>query len=409
VNECFTKEDVSFKLGLPLEGLIVVEVSSFVAGPAMGALFHDLGAHVIKVEQPVTGDPSRSVSPWGFLNYNLGKESLSLNLKSDIGEEILHRLISTKKVDIFIENMGPHVSNRLGFSYPVLRKLNPDLIYCSIKGFSRGSKFFDRPAFDAVAQAMSGMMSLTGEPNGEPVRVGNPSIDLGAAAYGTIKVLSALLERPKTKRGKFIEISLLDMSVYWNGYWLTYFGLTNHVPQRQGTGHAGYSPHKVFTTKDNKRVLIATLSDPQWKKLSTLLKIRLGSSYDEMKYRIIHRTEVERAIQIAVSELNSDELLERLSSTVPSAKVRSIDEVYNDRELEDFGVLEDAVNPFDSDKKKENIVRVVRSPISSRKRNGKKLSPALSVPKLGQDNEKILKSIGYKAKEIQTFKQLGIV
>jgi crotonobetainyl-CoA:carnitine CoA-transferase CaiB-like acyl-CoA transferase len=407
LDECFTKKDVQFKLVLPLEGLIVVEVSSFVAGPAMGALLHDLGADIIKIEQPITGDPSRSVSPWGFLNYNLGKKSLSLNLKSDVGQDIIHRLISTKKIDVFIENMGPHVSNRLGFSYPVLRKLNHDLIYCSIKGFSSGSKYFNKPAFDAVAQAMSGMMSLTGERNGEPVRVGNPSIDLGAAAYGTIKVLSSLLERGKTMKGKFIEISLLDMSVYWNGYWLTYFGMTNRVPQRQGSGHDGYSPHKIFTTKDDKRVLIATLSDLQWKKLSALLKIKLGSSYNEMRYRIIHRTEVEQAIQTAVSELDSEELLEMLSSTVPSAKVRSIDEVYYDTELEDFGVLEDAVNQFESDKKKDHIVRIIRSPINSRNRNGKK--PALSVPKLGQDNERILKSIGYKAKEIQTFKQSGIL
>ena len=243
----------------------------------MGSLLHELGADVIKIEQPITGDPSRIVSPWGFLNYNLGKRSLSLNLKSAAGQEILHRLISRKKVDIFIENLGPGVSNRLGFSYPKLRKLNPSLIYCSIKGFSSSSRDFDRPAFDAVAQAMSGMMSLTGEPNGEPVRVGNPSIDLGAAAYGTIAVLGAMLERRKSKKGKFIEISLLDMSVYWNGYWLTYFGMTNIVPRRLGSGHPGYSPHRVFRTKDNKHVLIATLSDAQWKKLSSLLKIKLDS------------------------------------------------------------------------------------------------------------------------------------
>jgi crotonobetainyl-CoA:carnitine CoA-transferase CaiB-like acyl-CoA transferase len=367
----------------------------------------ELGAEVIKIEQPVTGDPSRIVSPWGFLNYNVGKKSLSLNLKSDVGQEILHRLIRRKKVDIFIENLGPNVSNRLGFSYPVLHRLNASLIYCSIKGFSSGSKYFDRPAFDAVAQAMSGMMSLTGEPNGEPVRVGNPSIDLGAAAYGTIEVLGAILERRKSEKGKFIEISLLDMSVYWNGYWLTYFGMTNIVPQRLGSGHPGYSPHRVFRTKDNKQILIATLSNAQWMKLSSLLKIKLDSSYDEMKYRISHRTEVEQAIQAAVSELGFDELVERLSLEVPSAKIRSIDEVYNDGELQDFGVLEDAVNLFDGGNKK--MVRIARSPLSRYNKNGKKLEPALSAPKLGQDNERILKSIGYKAKEIETFKQSGFL
>src|SRR5579872_1329453 len=147
----------------------------------MGSLLQELGAEVIKIEQPGSGDPSRTVSPWGFLNYNLGKKSLSLNLKSGEGREILYKLI--RKTDIFIENLGPHVSEKLGFSYKVLSKINPALIYCSIKGFSRKSPDYERPAFDAVAQAMSGIMSLTGEPEGEPVRVGNPSTDLGAAAY----------------------------------------------------------------------------------------------------------------------------------------------------------------------------------------------------------------------------------
>ncbi len=305
------------RLALPLDGIQVVEVSSLVAGPAMGSLLRDLGADVIKIEQPGTGDPSRVVSPWGFLNYNLGKKSLSLNLKSDAGREILHRLIRRKKIDVFLENMGPDVSSRLGFSYPILRKINPRLIYCSIKGASSKSRFYDRPAFDAVAQALSGMMSLTGEADGEPARVGNPAIDLGAAAYGTIEVLGALLERPKTRKGKFIEISLLDMSVYWNGYWLTYFGMTGKLPVRLGSGHPGYSPHRVFATKDNKRFLIATLSDSQWKNLSRLLRLDLNNNYDKMGYRIEHRAETELAVQNAVSKLDSEELNQSLGFNGP--------------------------------------------------------------------------------------------
>ncbi|MGA2876868.1 MAG: CoA transferase, partial [Nitrososphaerales archaeon] len=176
-------------MSLPLKGLTVIEVSSLVAGPAMGELLFELGAEIIKIEQPVLGDPSRKVSPWGFLNYNYKKRSLSLNLKSDSGKEILYRLIRRKKTAVFIENLGPDVPKRLGFSYPILSELSPSLIYCSIKGFSAKSEYYERPSFDAVAQAMSGMMSLTGEPNGPPVRIGNHSVDIGAAAYGAIRVL----------------------------------------------------------------------------------------------------------------------------------------------------------------------------------------------------------------------------
>lgn len=381
----------------------MVEVTSFVAGPAMGSLLRELGAEVIKIEPPVAGDPSRSVSPWGFLNYNLGKKSLSLNLKSDAGKEILHRLIRRKKADVFIENLGPDVAGRLGVSYKVLRELNPALIYCSIKGSSSKSRYHERPAFDAVAQALSGMMSLTGEEGSEPARVGNPSIDLGAAAYGTIQVLCAILERQKSKKknAKLIEISLLDMSVYWNGYWLTYFGMTRKIPPRLGSGHPGYSPHKVFTTKDRRRVLIATLSDLQWKNLASLLEINLDRSYDEMKYRIDHRAKTEAAVQSVVSKLNSEELIDKLGSSVPCAEVRSIDEVYNDPELENVGTLKEIPNLFDG-----GAVRVALSPNSPRNPDWKK-KRALSAPELGEDSESILKSIGYKANEIARFKQSG--
>ena len=361
----------------------------------MGSLLLELGADVIKIEPPVTGDPSRHVSPWGFLNYNLGKKSLSLNLKSDEGQKILRQMIKKKKVDIFVENLGPRVADRLGISYGTLSKLNPGLIYCSVKGFSRNSRDYERPAFDAVAQAMSGMMSLTGVPGGEPVRVGNPSTDLGAAAYGAIQVLGAILERHRSKKGKFIEVSLLDMSVYWNGYWLSYFGMTGRLPERLGSGHPGYSPHKVFKTRDGQWVFVATLSDQQWKKLSSLLELNLDNDYDEMKYRIDHRAEVEEALQIAISRLDCDELLDRLRTDVPCAKVRTIEEVYNDRELRDFGVLQETA---DSDKK----VFIAKPPIIPRR----KLKGA---PELGKDNERILKSLGYEKSEIQEFRRLGVL
>lgn len=387
------------RLILPLKGVTVVEASILVAGPAMGALLRELGADVIKIEQPESGDPSRTVSPWGFVNYNVGKKSLALNLKSDAGREILYRLVKERKVDVFIENFGAHVSDRLGFSYKTLSKLNPALIYCSMKGFSQKSADYERPSFDAVAQAMSGIMSLTGEPNGEPVRIGNPATDLGGAAYGAIQVLGALLERGKksSRRGRFIEVSLLDMSVYWNAYWLTYYGMTGRSPQGLGSGHPGYSPHRVFKTADGKWIFIATLSDQQWKKLAFILGLKLGAEFDSMNYRLENRGEVERSVQQAVSKLTCDELLDRLKLDVPSAKVRSIKEVYDDRELRDFGTLAEITDPSSG-----KTVRVVSSPLDFK--SGKKAK----VPQLGRDTPRILKSLRYSAKEIRDFARLGV-
>ncbi len=361
----------------------------------MGSLLHSLGANVVKVEQPRSGDPARDVSPWGFLNYNLGKRSISLNLKSRKGREIIYRLI--RKTDIFLENLGPNVPRRLGISYSILRRLNRRLIYCSIKGFSSGSPHYGKPAFDAVAQAMSGMMSLTGEPGGEPLRVGNPAVDLGAAAYGAIEILSAVLERQKSGHGKFIEISLLDMSVYWNGYWLTYYGITGTLPERLGSGHPGYCPHKVFETQDGRYLLIATLNDTHWKRLSKILEISLGIAYDDMKYRLAHRTLVEQAVADAVLKRESGKLLMELGKVVPCAPVRSIAEVYNDEELKRRGVLRDI--RYDSMK-----VRIATPPIA---REGKKKD--FSPPNIGHDTENILKMLGYKSKDIRKFKDAGII
>jgi crotonobetainyl-CoA:carnitine CoA-transferase CaiB-like acyl-CoA transferase len=360
----------------------------------MGSLLQSLGANVIKIEQPITGDPARDVSPWGFLNYNYGKKSITLNLKVPRGQEILRKLV--KVADIFLENMGPDVPQRLGFSYNSLRRINPRLIYCSIKGFSKGSQYRNKPAFDAVAQAMSGMMSLTGEPHREPLRIGNPAVDLGAAAYGTIEVLAALLERQRSGRGRFIEVSLLDMSVYWNGYWLTYYGVTRKIPERLGSGHLGYSPHRVFKTKDGRYVLIAALSDAQWKRLSQILGIVLGSAFDTMKYRLAHRVEVEKAVEDAVSKLDVSEALALLGESVPCAPVRSIAEVYDDEELCRFGVLREIRDGG-------GVVRVAASPIHH-ERKGR-----LSAPELGRDTERVVGSLGYTRNQVRRFRGAGVI
>ncbi len=368
----------------------------------MGSLLSSLGARVIKVEQPKSGDPARTVSPWGFLNYNWGKLSLSLDLKSSDGQKILYELV--KKADIFVENMRPRVPESLRFSYQHLRKINPALIYCSIKGFSTKSRDHDKPAFDAVAQAMSGIMSLTGEPDGEPLRVGNPSVDLGAAAYGTIEVLAAILDRQRSGKGKFIEVSLLDMSVYWNGYWITYYGMTKKVPARLGSSHLGYSPHKVFRTRDGKYFLTAALSDAQWKKLSETLSLPLGSEFADMKHRLSHRLETETAVQDAIGKLDSTEVLTKLGKVVPCAPVRSIDEIYHDDELYQARVLRDTIYRTSG---KEHTVRIATSPLFSHAEPSRKDS--IAAPELGENTESVLKWLGHTPSEIRKFEQQGIV
>lgn len=368
----------------------------------MGSLLSSLGARIIKVEQPRNGDPSRTVSPWGFLNYNWGKSSLSLDLKSENGRKLFYDLI--RKADIFVENLRPGVPESLGFSYRHLRKITPTLIYCSIKGFSIKSRDHDKPAFDAVAQAMSGMMSLTGEPHGEPLRVGNPSVDLGAAAYGTIEVLAAVLDRQRSGKGKFIEIPLLDMSVYWNGYWITYYGMTGKVPQRLGSSHLGYSPHRVFRSEDGKYFLIATLNDAEWKKLSETLGLSLGSEFAKMGHRLSHRAETEIAVQDAIAKLDSTEVLAKLGNVVPCAPVRSIDEIYEDDELYQAGVLRDITYRGSG---KDHTVRIAMSPLFAHRQPAKKNT--IMAPELGEHTESILKWLGHTPSQVRRLRKQGVL
>ncbi|MDG6994897.1 MAG: CoA transferase [Nitrososphaerota archaeon] len=385
----------------PLRGLKVIEASTLVAGPALGSLLSTLGATVIKIEQPKIGDPSRQVSPWGFANYNYGKKSVCLNLKSAEGKKILWKLIST--ADLFIENLGPDVPERLGFSFPHLRRLNQKLVYCSIKGFARGTKDYYKPAFDAIAQALSGTMSLTGEPDGEPLRVGNPSVDLGAAAYGAIEILAALLESRSTGVGRFVEISLLDMSVYWNGYWLTYYGISGNVPQRLGSGHFGYCPHRVFKTRDSQFIFIATLNDSQWKKLDEVLRLNLPRSYDQMSFRLKHRHQVEERISKRIGMLDAQEAIRRISSQTPCAKVNTIRDVYRNRELSTRNVL--ALTNYNGKK-----VKIVTPPTvqhqSLRKGRANRVA---AVPNLGADTHKTLRELGYDEESIRYLESRQII
>ena len=382
---------------LALSGLTAVEVGSLVAGPALGSLLRMLGARVIKVEPPKVGDPSRTVSPWGFLNYNLGKESVTIDLKQKEGQSVLRKLVS--RSNIFIENLAPGASDRLGISYSKLREVNPELIYVSIKGFSADSSLADKPAFDAVAQAMSGTMSLTGD--GNPVRIGNPSVDLGAAAYALIGILSQLLivkRNQNSEAGTFIEVSLLDMSVYWNGYWLSYYGITGKIPRQLGSGHPGYCPHRVFKTKDEKFVFVATLSDEQWKKLRELLKLDVSDEFDTSQNRLTNRDLIEGVVAIAISRLRLQEVLDILGDRVPAAALKEIPEVYSSQDLSQRRIL------FDVDYSSKKV-KVTKPPVGALH---KSLND-MAVPQLGADSHRVLLELGYSDTEIDGLRSSGTI
>ena len=315
-----------------LAGRTVVELGTYVAAPALGSMLGMLGADVIKVEPP-EGDPTRKTTPWSWANYNWNKKSVALDLKSRAGMAAMRRLL--RDADIFVESLSPRAVRELGLGFGRIRRLNPRIIYCSIKGFASDSRSAERVGFDTIAQAEGGLMYVAGT-GGRPSRVGNPCVDLSAATFGAVGILSAMLARPR--KAAFVEIPLVDVVVYWNGYWLPYIDANGKEPTDLGTSHPGFSPYGVFETSDGF-VFIGVLTDAIWKKLVAKLGLPNMPEFSSARGRISARAEVNRAVQEAVGAQSTSSLLALLGEDVPCARVSSLADIHGDQELRARGVV----------------------------------------------------------------------
>jgi formyl-CoA transferase len=256
-------DDTLPAVGHPLEGIKVLELSNFIAGPFCGAQLADLGADVIKIEQPGVGDASRRSPPLvkggdgaGFMTLNRGKRSIALDLKSDLGRAAFMRLAAT--ADVLVENMRPGTMRDLGIDEPTLRPLNPRLVYCSISGFGQTGPWSQRAGQDLIAQAMSGLMSITGEPGGAPVKCGVPVADLTTALFSALSITSALYERDRSGKGQYLDLSLFESALAL-GVWETalYFA-TGEVAGPLGSAHRASAPYQAFACADGHITLGAT-------------------------------------------------------------------------------------------------------------------------------------------------------
>ncbi len=311
----------------PLSGTCVVELGTYVAAPALGSILGMLGADVVKVEPP-SGDPTRSLTPWSWANYNWNKRSAVLDLKSPEGMSSIKRLL--KGADVFIESLSPRAVRELGLSYARTRRINPKIIYCSIKGFASDSASSQRVGFDTIAQAEGGLMYVAKSEGGNPSRVGNPCVDLSAATFGAVGVLSAMLARPR--KAAYIEVPLYDVVVYWNGYWLPYIDINGSEPTQLGSSHPAFAPYGIFTTKDGF-IFIGVLADTQWLKLVKRLSLSPPARFSQTAERIAAREQVNSLVQGAVGGVATSDLLELLGEEVPCARVSTLMDIYRDDEL----------------------------------------------------------------------------
>src|ERR1700692_2980979 len=288
----------------PLAGVRVLDLSRILSGPFATMVFADLGADVIKLENPRTGDDTREWAPpyqgdqsAYFLSLNHNKRARALDLKSEHGRDIALRLAD--RADVLMENFRPGTAGRLGLGYDELSARNPRLIYASISGFGQTGPYSSEPGDDAIAQALGGLMSVTGEAGGEPVRVGNSAADLFAAMWAAIGILAALHARHTTGRGEWIDISLLDGQIASLTYLAGGYFASGEVPQRYGSAHPSIVPYQALRTGDGL-LMVAVGNDALWQRFAPLIGMREladDSRFATNPQRVANRVELIRLIE----------------------------------------------------------------------------------------------------------------
>jgi formyl-CoA transferase len=341
--------------GGPLEGIVVLDLARALAGPHAAMVLGDLGARVIKLESPGTGDDTRS---WGppfvgpedarestyFLSCNRNKESITVDLKSAAGRELLSELVGA--ADVLVENFRPGVLDRLGFPPEALAELNPRLVVLSISGFGHDGPEGGRAGYDQIAQGEAGLMSLTGSGPDDPQRVGVPIGDLLAGLSGVAGVLAALLERERTGRGQVVRTSLLASIVGVHAFQGTKYTVAGEVGRAQGNHHPSIAPYGLFRTR-NGAIQVAVGSEQLWRDFCAVTGIdAVAEPLGTNAQRVEHRPVLIETVEAAFAERTSEELLAALAAAgVPAGVVRTLDEVYASPQTRSQGLLVDVEHP----------------------------------------------------------------
>ena len=391
---------------LALAGVRVLALEVSVSGPHCTRVLGDMGAEVIKIEKPKEGDLIRHwdsavrglSSGYVWLNYN--KRSLALDVKKPAGLEILKRLVKT--VDVFVENFAPGVAARLGLGYDELRAINPGLIYCSISGYGQGGPYKDLKAYDLLIQGEAGIIATTGSQD-QPAKVSVPIADLACSMYAVTGILMALYQRQRTGRGQYIDISMFESILAWQGYFLQHYWHQGEEPARVGFRHHYVTPYGPFLAGDGVYVSFAVATRQDWEVFCRVVIERPDLLEDERfetsELRRKNRVILEQMVEEIFLQRNHDEWLIRLEkSRLPYGEVRGIAQV--------------AAHPQVSAR---HMVREVDSPVGRIPVTSSPLrlsdSPARfdPIPSLGQDTEPILRELGYGDAEIQNLRDDKVI
>lgn len=384
-----------------LKGMKVLDLSQVLAGPYCTMVLADMGADVIKVEKYPTGDDTRSMGPYineesyMYMMVNRNKRGICLNLKTELGLEVLYKLI--KEADVFIENYRPGVTKKLGIDYDTLKAINPALIYCSISGYGQTGPYKDKGGYDIMAQGLSGLINMTGEKGGKPVKVGIAIHDIAAAQTAIQSILSAYIYRLKKGTGQYIDVSLVDSGLAWT-VWeaAAYFG-KGEVPQRNGTAHRVSAPYQGYKTQDGF-ILIGAGNQKLWEKFCLHVVRKPEWLTDERfltnSIRAKNASQLEVEIEEVLSSHPSSYWLELLDAGgVPSGPIYSYDQTLNDEHILSRDMILDYEHPV------AGAMKTLGFPAKFSKTPGQFRTAA---PLLGQHNKEILTELGYTEDEVQT-------
>ena len=405
------------KIKQPLEDINILDLTRVLAGPTSTQILGDLGANIIKIERPLSGDDSRNLGPpyldknlkkpmesSYFLSVNRNKNSVELDFTKKEGQELAKKLI--KKCDVLVENFRAGNLKQYGLDYKSIKKINPEIIYCSITGFGQNGPYSKRGGYDYLVQAMGGIMSITGEKKGNPTKIGVGVSDIITGLYSTIGILSALRFKEVTGKGQHLDISLMDSQVSWLSYVAQNYLISGEIPKRIGNDHPSIVPYQTVKAKDGLMVL-AIANDRQFKEFCEYAKISNlinDPKFNTNSSRVKNRCDLNKIINKIIKKKTIKQWVEGLVKVnVPCGPINNIQQVFEDKQVKSRKM----VISMKHSKSKNKKIKLIANPINF---SESKIQYKKPPPKLGQDTISVLKKfLKLDSKDLLDLKKKKII